>query len=144
MKLLEKKLEHQMECPSHPFGGTVVSIQAHPVHLTPTKYLVLADNRDVVFALAGYHTGTASGTLIQVDGHTPLVKAMGFRMFVIVVRMFVGGITPRGGLEFVCQILVLILSPYRRSGILHPCDERSPRLPHIRRGWLHERSPCPP
>ena len=42
----------------------VVTIDANPVHFPSAGHLVFADNGDVVFALAGHHTGRAADAQI--------------------------------------------------------------------------------
>ena len=67
-----------------PFGLTVgvVAVEANPVHLTATKHLILADDRNVVLGLTGHDTGVAADAGVEVDRHTPLVVAVEFRRLV--------------------------------------------------------------
>ena len=53
-----------------------VSIDADPVHLAPLRDLDLADDRDVVLALAGDHARVAPDARVEVDGHAPLVPLL--------------------------------------------------------------------
>ena len=51
----------------------IVAIDANPVHFASAHHLVLADNRNVVFRLAGDDAGVAAIAAIEVDGHGPFV-----------------------------------------------------------------------
>jgi hypothetical protein len=58
-----------------PFGFVFVAfevgIDANPVHLAAAGHLLFADNRNIVFGLAGDHAGVAADTTIQVNRHPP-------------------------------------------------------------------------
>ena len=57
-----------------------ITVNPNPVHLAVSRYLILADDRHVVLALAGQHARGTSDTGIQVDGHAPLVQALFFEL----------------------------------------------------------------
>jgi len=46
-----------MRPPDDRVVALVVAVDADPVHLAAARYLVLADNRNVVLRLAGHHAG---------------------------------------------------------------------------------------
>src|SRR5262249_33166425 len=50
-----------------------VAIDPQPVHLPPEAHLLLADDGNVVFRLAGDHAGLAAHAGGQVDDHAPFV-----------------------------------------------------------------------
>jgi hypothetical protein len=50
-----------------------VPVDPDPVHLAPLRDLTLADDRDVVLALARRYARVAADARIQVDRHPPLV-----------------------------------------------------------------------
>ncbi len=50
-----------------------IAVDPNPRHLPANGNLMLADNRDVVLALAGHHAGVAADTGAQVDHHPPLL-----------------------------------------------------------------------
>ena len=52
-----------------------VAIHAHPVHFAAIVYLLLADDRNIVFTLTGDGTGITTGADVEVDGHAPLISA---------------------------------------------------------------------
>ena len=54
-----------------------IAVDADPVHLAPQKDLLLADDGDIVFRLAGRHARPAAGAGRQIDGHAPAVAIMG-------------------------------------------------------------------
>ena len=60
----------------------VIAIDSHPVHFTPAPHIGFADNRNVVFRLAGNHATVAADALVQVNRHAPHVG--GGRIFVSV------------------------------------------------------------
>ena len=51
----------------------VVAIDPDPVHDAAMGDLQFADNRDVVFRLAGDDAGAASGAGVEIDCHAPLL-----------------------------------------------------------------------
>ena len=64
------------------FDAGVVAIDPDPVHDTAMGDLQFADNRDVVFRLAGDDTGAATGADVEVNRHTPLLWCGERRVFV--------------------------------------------------------------
>src|SRR5581483_8317192 len=56
-----------------------VAIQPNPVHLAPAPDLLLADDGDVVFRLAGHHAGVAADARIEVNRHAPLRPGLEFQ-----------------------------------------------------------------
>ena len=50
-----------------------VTIDAQPVHLAVFVNLILADDRDVILALAGQHAGVAAHAGREINGHAPLM-----------------------------------------------------------------------
>jgi len=62
------------------------------VHFAAAHHLVLADHGDFVFRLAGDHASVAAIAFVQVDGHRPLVAAVGKFRFALVKRQFFGGL----------------------------------------------------
>ena len=67
----------------------IVPVDAQPVHFTATPDLVLANDRNVVFALAGDHARRAADAQVQINRHAPLVKPL-FLHFIkrIIVERF--------------------------------------------------------
>src|SRR5208283_1515132 len=63
------------------FGVGIVTVNADPVHFAAAHHLILAHHRNIVFGLAGHHTGIATVALVQVDGHAPGI-AFVFEFFV--------------------------------------------------------------
>src|SRR5206468_7966847 len=59
------------------FAGAagVITIDSQPMHLASAIHLILADDRDIVFALASHHASRATDTEVQIDRHPPLVPA---------------------------------------------------------------------
>ena len=54
-----------------------VAIDAQPVHLAPRFDLFFADDRDVIFRLAGDDAGVTADTGVQVDAHAPGIIPFG-------------------------------------------------------------------
>src|ERR1700753_2322819 len=52
----------------------VVTVNTDPVHFAAAANLVTAYNRNVVLCATSNHTGTATGTSVQVDSHYPVVN----------------------------------------------------------------------
>ena len=52
---------------------TVIAVNPHPVHLAAAPHIVFADNRDIVFGLAGDDTGVATNALVEINRHPPNV-----------------------------------------------------------------------
>src|SRR4051812_32237450 len=50
-----------------------ITVDAKPVHLAAAADLLLADDRDVVLALAGDHASAATNAAGQINGHAPLM-----------------------------------------------------------------------
>ena len=53
-----------------------IAVDPNPRHLPANGNLMLADNRDVVLALAGHHAGVATDTGTKVDHHPPLLALL--------------------------------------------------------------------
>src|SRR5690606_6565930 len=51
--------------------ATVIAVDANPVHFAATDNFLFADNRYVVFSLAGDGTSVATDTGVQVNCHRP-------------------------------------------------------------------------
>ena len=51
----------------------VVAIDSNPMHGATMADLQFADDRDVVFRLAGNDTGAATGAGVEIDRHPPLL-----------------------------------------------------------------------
>ena len=66
-------LNESRGCPGIVIATSVVAINSQPVHLTAFGHLILADNRNVVLALAGNHTGIAASAGAEINGHAPLM-----------------------------------------------------------------------
>ena len=49
----------------------VVGVDADPVHVTAELRLLLADDGDVVFRLAGQHAVVAAHAGVEINGHAP-------------------------------------------------------------------------
>ena len=59
------------------YGGTPINDRRYSnEHLATALDQVLADNRNVVLALARHHTRAASDARTQVNGHAPLVQTL--------------------------------------------------------------------
>ena len=61
------------------------------MHFPAVGHLILTDDGDVVFALAGHNTGTATHAGIQVNGHTPLMNftlGLGASIVRVLVNLF--------------------------------------------------------
>ena len=71
------------------------------MHFSPSHDLIFTYDGDVVLALACYNAGTATRTLVEVDCHAPLVAAGCIGFLVVVVGMFVSGVSPRSRLRLV-------------------------------------------
>src|SRR5690606_35144259 len=54
-------------------AALVVAIDAQPVHLAAHRDTLFADHGDVVLGLAGDDATAATGALVEVDRHAPLV-----------------------------------------------------------------------
>ena len=70
-----------------------IAVDPYPRHLPANGNLMLADNRDVVLALAGHHAGIAADACAEVDHHPPLLalrihllRAVALAAEVVVVR----------------------------------------------------------
>ena len=90
------------------------------MHLASTKHLVLTDDGYVIFTLTSHYAGTASRALVQVYGHSPLMKPGRIRMLVVMVGMFIRRISSRSGLGLMDVVLVLVFPPNRRRMGLCP------------------------
>ena len=66
----------------------VIPVDPQPVHLAAFGNLILANDRDVVLALAGYHTGVAAHARTEIDGHAPLVH-IASQLGLVLIRMLV-------------------------------------------------------
>ena len=49
----------------------MIAVDSQPVHFATAQNLLLADDRDVIFRLAGDDTGIATDARIQIDRHPP-------------------------------------------------------------------------
>ena len=56
-----------------------ITVDPDPVHLTTACDLILADDRDVVLALAGDRAGITSNACVQIDRHSPLILSVEHR-----------------------------------------------------------------
>src|SRR5690606_23447536 len=54
----------------------VITVDAQPMHFAATAHLITAYNRNVVFDVTSYNTGSTSRTSVQVDGHYPFVAGL--------------------------------------------------------------------
>ena len=54
--------------------GGVIAVDAHPVHFAAALHLVLADNGNVVLALAGEDARAAADARAQIHRHAPLMQ----------------------------------------------------------------------
>ncbi len=66
----------------------VIAVDTDPVHFAAAHHLILADHGDVVLRLAGDHASVAAIAFVQVDGHRPLVSAVGEFRLPVVERQF--------------------------------------------------------
>src|SRR5262249_38389399 len=69
-----KSFEETLPCFRGGFCDTpgVVTVDPEPVHLATAVDLHLADDRDIVLALARDHASGTTDAAVQIDGHTPL------------------------------------------------------------------------
>ncbi len=82
----------------------VVGVDANPVHVAAEASLLLADDRDVVFRLAGQDAVVASHTLVEIDRHTP-----GIGLFFILVRRIERGVLRGLRLVLMCEVRILLV-----------------------------------
>jgi len=62
------------------FVTGVIAVDANPVHGAAVTNLQFADDRDIIFTLAGDDTRTAAGAHIKIDRHAPLIFPFERRM----------------------------------------------------------------
>ena len=60
--------------------GGVITVNPHPVHFAAAMHLILADDRNVVLALACQHASAATDARTQINRHTPLMQRGLFRL----------------------------------------------------------------
>src|ERR1700723_1082063 len=60
------------------YAAAEISVHADPVHRAALHYLFLADDRNILFGLAGFDAGVAAHAFVQVHGQAPGV-AFGFK-----------------------------------------------------------------
>ena len=58
------------------FIAREIAVDPNPRHLAAFDHLILADDRDVVLALACHHAGVTTHTGAQVDHHAPLLALL--------------------------------------------------------------------
>ena len=68
----------------------IVAIHADPVHFAAAHHLILTDDRNVVFRLAGHDTCAAAIALVQINRHAPGIA--GIRKL-FVERIFLFGVS---------------------------------------------------
>ena len=67
---------------SNGFSLAIIAIDPQPVHRAAVGHLQFADDRNIVFALAGNDAGAAASADIQIDRHAPLLGRLQRRMSV--------------------------------------------------------------
>src|ERR1035441_775222 len=60
--------------------ASIIAVYAQPMHLTAAAHLILADDGNVVLALAGQHARGTADTGIEVNGHSPLMHSVLLRL----------------------------------------------------------------
>jgi hypothetical protein len=54
----------------------VVAVDAQPQHLAPARDLILADDRYIVFDIAGRNAGVAADATVEIDHHAPGMRGV--------------------------------------------------------------------
>ena len=65
----------------------IIVVDANPMHLAARAHLVFADDRNVIFGLAGNRAGIAADAGVEIDHHAPGVA--GILEFIGIVERFV-------------------------------------------------------
>ncbi len=69
-----------------------IAIHPDPVHLTTAHHLIFTHDRNIVFRLAGNHTGITAGAGVKIHRHSPLMVRINFECVTVQRRSFVRSI----------------------------------------------------